>query len=146
VICLEPTTWEASGEWNKQPSYAVVHHYSFRNVAKARAKDSTGRIQKGFFGRRRLDLLSKGIANYQWQLNSHPVEDAGEMERSNIDLAHARQKAKILPHLSNFIPSPTRSLCTPKRSGSTFKHQCSSGGSSSQRPKVLDALDTSDRE
>jgi hypothetical protein len=130
--------------------YSVVH-YDFSNAAKARAKDSTGRIQKGFFSRRRLDLLSKGIASNQRRPSSYAGGDAGELERSNIDLAHARQKTDTSPNhgISSFIPSPTRfSPCTPKsrKSRLMLMQQHSSGGSSSQRSKVIDALDTSDRE
>jgi hypothetical protein len=124
-------------------------HFDPRNAAKARAKDFTGRIQKAFFGRRRLDLLSKGIANNQREPCSYAGAEAeAESDRPNIDLAHARHRSPY-HGVSAFIPSPTRfSPCTPRstKSTSVLVQQYDSGASSTQRSQVIDALDVSDRE
>ncbi|KAG6916172.1 hypothetical protein DXG01_008145 [Tephrocybe rancida] len=65
-----------------------------RNAAKARAKDSTGRIQKGYFGRKRLNMLSNGIpgrtSSRSWDA-APPGVDPGPIStpRIAIELAHA---------------------------------------------------------
>jgi hypothetical protein len=129
--------------------FAPLTHRDPRNAAKARARDSTGRIQKVFLGRRRLDLLSKGIANNQREPSSYTGGEA-DSDRPDIDLAHARQqtdRSHSNHGVTSFIPSPTRlSFCTPKskKSVSTLMQQYNSGDT--QRSKVIDALDTSDRE
>lgn len=125
-------------------SISITHCY-FRNAAKARAKDSAGRIQKVFFGRRRLDLLSKGISR-ESSYNQFYADGKGR-NLTSLDLAHSKQTTGH--DVSSFIPIPTRfppSTPRTRKSGSRIRQQCSSGSNSSQRSKVIDALDTSDRE
>jgi hypothetical protein len=129
--------------------FCFAAHRYFRNAAKARVKDSTGRIQKVFFGRRRLDLLSKGITNNLRESSYHGK--GSKLTSLSIDLAHSKQTTEISSRHDgqSFIHSPTRFFSsTPgtRRSGLRTGQQCSSGSSSSQCSKVIDALDTSDRE
>ncbi|KAK2460165.1 hypothetical protein APHAL10511_007844 [Amanita phalloides] len=58
-----------------------------RNTVKLKLKDATGRAQKGFFGRQRLEMLSKGlIPNHKASKNDIP----GNSKRSEITLSHAK--------------------------------------------------------
>ncbi|XP_006459041.1 hypothetical protein AGABI2DRAFT_116000 [Agaricus bisporus var. bisporus H97] len=65
-----------------------------RNAAKARSRDKTGRIQKDFFGRRRLNILSKGLAAAP---RSREVVTGGSVLATHapIELGHAKKATVI---------------------------------------------------
>ncbi|KAJ7183224.1 hypothetical protein C8R46DRAFT_1344105 [Mycena filopes] len=111
-----------------------------RNAARARSKDATGRAHKNFFGRQRLDILSKGL--------SGRVPSGGSssglgprITASDIALSHAKH---LVPPLdreevvfnSNTTPSVPTHLTNP-----TPSHMGSSSGS---RSRILEALDTTE--
>ncbi|KIJ98472.1 hypothetical protein K443DRAFT_133423 [Laccaria amethystina LaAM-08-1] len=110
-----------------------------RNAAKARTRDVVGRQQKGFFGRQRLNILSKGLQTSTPKLSRDAPDPRAKEE---ITLAHAHSK---------HIPEPTSSMhklpSTPppgkRRRVLMEAHTSSSGasGSSRRQSKVLDALD-----
>jgi hypothetical protein len=114
----------------------------FSNVAKARARDTTTRKQKGFFGRKRLEILGKCL-----QIGRGP-DRALEVERktlqdvvSGIDLAHAK---RLLPKKSaapSFSSAETAYLTTKSRKNNTVH----SSSSSSRSSRVIQALDESER-
>ncbi|KAF8071646.1 hypothetical protein FPV67DRAFT_1778839 [Lyophyllum atratum] len=117
-----------------------------RNAAKARSKDSTGRIQKGFFGRRRLDMLSKGLASRTHDTAPSSPSQKGGAAISAISFAHAKARAEVGGPGSpvySYIPGSTRVPSTP---GSGMENGAagvgSSSGSSRRSSRVLDALDT----
>jgi hypothetical protein len=123
-----------------------VDPYS-RNAAKARTKDSAGRIQKGFFSKRRLDMLSKGLAPNQRERGAPICAGAREPGQSDIGLTHAKQGIDTSPHILGFIPSPARFFPrTPnsRKHGRCFNHE-SSAGNSTRSSRVIEALDTSER-
>lgn len=114
-----------------------------RNAAKARSKDATGRVQKGYFGRQRLQALTKGLRT-QSRVNasgqSRPTDKACE-----IDLAHAKRDMQLSTVI---IPAtPKNKSFIPKQSSSGSRTNGSSAGGSSRTrsSKVLAALDTSER-
>ncbi|KAG6816644.1 hypothetical protein H0H87_004390 [Tephrocybe sp. NHM501043] len=67
---------------------------------KARSKDSMGRIQKTFFGRQRLNMLSNGIPTRRGWLSSRPETPAVDASKisvgilSEIGLTHAKGPVK----------------------------------------------------
>ncbi|RDB26271.1 hypothetical protein Hypma_006357 [Hypsizygus marmoreus] len=115
-----------------------------RNAAKARSRDATGRIQKGFFGRRRFDMLSKGLASkgpVEDEAPSHLGKGAGDL---GLSLAHARNHTDFTtPVQSRSVVLPPKRFppATPKSKWSGNSASTSSGkGHRSSR--VLDVLDT----
>lgn len=126
-------------------------YLSLRNAAKARSRDTTGRVQKGFFGRQRLDMLSKGLSANQERTQN--LKHVRENPVSDIGLAHARPKSSVAMNedisLDGFIPAPIHiSPCTPKSKARKSKYLSDSASSSSSCPprsEVLNALDTSER-
>lgn len=71
--------------------------FIFRNVARTRFRDSTRRVQKNHFGRRRLGILSRDLAN-----GPHPRTEKPNCGISGIQLEHAQRDISRLLH-----PSPT---------------------------------------
>ena len=63
-------------------------HQSFRNVARTRFRDSTRRVQKNHFGRRRLGILSRGLVNG----THHATEEDTTSGISSILLEHAQRE------------------------------------------------------
>jgi hypothetical protein len=122
-----------------------------RNAAKARSKDTTGRAQKDFFGRQRLNILSKGLIANSRGLDVPAGKRQSEGSMFDIGLAHAKCNP-LTPevHQHSFIPSPVYvSPCAPKFKSKSFTHYASSSSTGSNRSsssKVLDALDMSERE
>lgn len=139
-------TWEGKGIHKTYPShhFAEQHH---RNAAKARSKDSTGRIQKGFFSKRRLDMLSQGLAPNRGDHGAPVYAGTREAGRSDIGLAHAKHRLESRQDVVGFIPSPTRfSPRTPNsRKSSKRFNQTGSSSNSTQSSKVIEALDISER-
>ncbi|KAG1887350.1 hypothetical protein F4604DRAFT_1245263 [Suillus subluteus] len=108
-----------------------------RNAARARTKDSTGRVQKRHFGQQRL---AAALCNTK--------EERGKPERMSlksvlhqINLAHAQRDAKI----KGSRPSIAHSISTSR--DPSFAHGTSFGTSKrrKQPSKILRTLDLSDR-
>ncbi|KAK0470087.1 uncharacterized protein EV420DRAFT_1757707 [Desarmillaria tabescens] len=95
-----------------------------KNAAKIRSRDAAGRQQKRFFGRQRLNLLSK-----RRSINSPTSRN---QPQPSISLAHAKQNSTLQPQ--GYIPSPSKPPKS-KRDGPS---------SASNSSKVLEALDTSE--
>lgn len=72
--------------FNALPSQPGVSPLSIRNFARARFRDSTRRVQKSHFGRRRLEILSRGLGN---RVQSKEEESSGI---SGILLEHAMRE------------------------------------------------------
>ena len=113
-----------------------------RNAAKARVKDTKGRLEKSFFGQRRLCAASQAMRR-----NNIPLE--GKLGGANISLGHA--KRQIPPNndliTTSFIPSPIDvSPSTPgSRTRTKQRLEAHSSSFNVGRSKVLDALDVSER-
>ncbi|KAK0449879.1 hypothetical protein EV421DRAFT_1777424 [Armillaria borealis] len=97
-----------------------------KNAAKVRSRDAAGRQQKRFFGRQRLNLLSK-----RRSINSPTSRN---QPQPSISLAHVKQNSTLSLSPRGYIPSPSK----PRKS----KRDGPSSASSSS--KVLEALDTSE--
>ena len=114
-----------------------------RNAAKARVKDTTGRLEKSFFGQRRLCAASQAMRR-----NNIPLDQS--LGGANISLGHA--KRRIPPNndviASSFIPSPIDvSPSTPRSRRRTQKRiQAYSSSSDVGRSKAIDVLDVSERQ
>ncbi|KAH9954273.1 hypothetical protein BC827DRAFT_970607 [Russula dissimulans] len=67
----------------------------FRNVARTRFRNSTRRVQKDHFGRRRLGILSHGLAN-----GTHTQEEETSAGMSSILLEHAQRVISRPPAMS----------------------------------------------
>ncbi|KZP31783.1 hypothetical protein FIBSPDRAFT_580167 [Athelia psychrophila] len=113
-----------------------------RNAAMARSRDATGRVQKGYFGRQRMEALTRGL---QAEQNDSP--NGGLHLRScSIDLAHAQHDA---PLDDTSYPSPTTPQSNPienrlPSSSGSKTHGSSSSRSSIRSSKVLLAMDTTE--
>lgn len=104
-----------------------------RNAARARSKDTTGRVQRSHFSRQRLDILSKGLGG----LIPSGETSSGcgpRVTASDIALSHAKHLEVLEDQNGGFIPHPH----IPSKS-----HKRSSSGSRTSR--VLEALDTTER-
>ena len=91
-----------------------------RNVARTRFRDSTRRVQKNHFGRRRLGILSRGLVN-----GTHPTEEQTTSGISGILLEHAQRE----------ISRPSRSSPV-QRTGVRHAGPSSSTGSSTSGSNV----------
>ncbi|KAG5653641.1 hypothetical protein H0H81_011743 [Sphagnurus paluster] len=120
-----------------------------RNFAKARSKDSAGRIQKGHFGRRRLDMLAKGIGGASQTRTHHrnsppsPLMTGKGTGVAAISLAHARSASgggenEGRSAAISYIPGSTKVPSTPVSGPGSG----ASVGSSGHRSRVLEAVDT----
>jgi hypothetical protein len=69
-------------------SSSQTSHQSLRNVARTRFRDSTRRVQKNHFGRRRLGILSRGLVNG----THHATEEETTSGISSILLEHAQRE------------------------------------------------------
>lgn len=89
-----------------QYRYFSNHLLSTRNFARARFRDSTRRAQKSHFGRRRLEILSRGLGNGAYS-NSKEEESSGI---SGILLEHAQRDFSHLPEYmhSNRTEEPVK--------------------------------------
>ncbi|KAJ7690143.1 hypothetical protein B0H17DRAFT_1201930 [Mycena rosella] len=106
-----------------------------RNAARARSKDATGRVHKNFFGRQRLDILSKGLSG-RAPSGGSSSGCGPRVSASDIGLSHARHLApdqNTVP-VPQFLPPPERKRTSHTRS--------SSGSIGTSR--VLEALDTTE--
>ena len=114
-----------------------------RNAAKARVKDTKGRLEKSFFGQRRLCAASQAMKR-----NNIPLEEG--LGCANISLGHAKRKIPPNDDLltSSFIPNPIDiSTATPRSPRRTKRRlEAHSSGSDVGGSKVLDALDVSERQ
>ncbi|KAF9448654.1 hypothetical protein P691DRAFT_800434 [Macrolepiota fuliginosa MF-IS2] len=89
-----------------------------RNAAKARSRDKTGRIQKDFFGRRRLNILSKGLGVLP---RSEEIvtgwSNCSVAARDSIELGHARKTILIQrdDKMLSSVSTPTSGLHGSKK-------------------------------
>ncbi|KAK0495205.1 hypothetical protein EDD18DRAFT_1354417 [Armillaria luteobubalina] len=97
-----------------------------KNAAKIRSRDAAGRQQKRFFGRQRLNLLSK-----RRSINSPTPKN---QPQPSISLAHAKQNSTLSLSPRGYIPSPSK----------PWKSKRDGPSSASSSSKVLEALDTSE--
>ncbi|KAF8150883.1 hypothetical protein B0H34DRAFT_155043 [Crassisporium funariophilum] len=119
-----------------------------RNAAKTRVKDTTSRLQKGHFGRQRLDMLSKGLSATKpsEKPNSNQTTNSGI---ADITLAHAkhRRQSKEDANIATFVPSPVRvAPCTPRSARQRRRLEAHTSSSNASKSQVLEALDTSERQ
>ena len=119
-----------------------------RNAAKARTRDAIGRLQKGFFGRRRLEMLSKGLVG-QGQEKTLSTSTSKDLEYNppvvTIDLAHAKRNIQ-LPLRGKLISTATRHpLHTSVQRESDVSNKTGNAHGGFRSSKVLNALDVSDR-
>lgn len=104
------------------------------NAAKARTRDTQGRMQKGHFGRRRLEILSKDIGTTTRRALS------STRNAIDINLAHA---TPIIPKLYSPQPSivpPTPPLNGPATDTYASRKQVA------RTSRVIKALDHTERE
>ncbi|KAF9007552.1 hypothetical protein BDQ17DRAFT_1350869 [Cyathus striatus] len=139
-----------------------------RNAARARIKDHTSRIQKGFFGKQRLDILAKGfaISNSQSETaesnldrnavstNTADLKLVDSTPRVQFAFAHASKKGENEgvreEYRIGYIPTPIHvSPSTPKsreRLKRRLHSNSSSNGSNGRaRSNVLGSLETAER-
>lgn len=128
---------------------ALLTSGPFRNVARTRFRDSTRRVQKNHFGRRRLGILSRGLVN---GTHTNRTEEP-TCGISGILLEHAQREIPR-PPISNAAcetgaldalsfdrspatgPSRTGSSVTP--SSSKVTHALGSGNCESPQPLSSD--------
>jgi hypothetical protein len=106
-----------------------------RSAARARSKDSTGRVHKAYFGRQRLEILSKALCGPAPSGAGSSNANCARVSASDIAFSHARH-----PALEELHPDPTPAA--PKLRNKS--HNRSSSGSS-RSSRVLEALDTTER-
>jgi len=134
-----------------------------RNAAKAKTRDKSGKVQKEFFGRRRLNLLSKGLG-IQSRLLPKEVTGAKAsgtlIARSSINLNHVKRTEPLLVnHAHNSESFKSTPSTSRKRTRDNILDRttsssspCSKGSlisSSSFKPtksKLLQQLDIHERE
>lgn len=122
-----------------------------RNAAKARSRDATGRAHKGFFGRQRLEMLSKGlICASKGEKQPVSAEGSGHKMAGEISLAHAKRmelpsRDQHSHQIRNYIPSPTNTSDNGPRSKITNNEAGSDWNEKRHSSKVLEALDTAER-
>jgi len=110
---------------------------------KARSKDTVGRQQKGFFGRKRLDILSKGLCTSNATEITTFLSSKGP---ENIDFAHARKKIPLDDRiLRSYIPSPVHVSPSTPRSHKRTRKEAHTSSSGTRHAKVIEALDTLER-
>lgn len=111
-----------------------------RNAVRVRTRDTIGRKQKLFFGRKRLDMLAKGISGAPQPNITRSVLDATRKGPEDIALAHAiGKRKKDLPRNDILIPVLPSTVSSRQRKGQEA-HTSSSG-----RSEILDKLDVSER-
>ena len=138
----------ASKSYRDSPNQRSIHLNS-RNVARTRFRDSTRRVQKNHFGRRRLGILSRGLVN---GTHTNRTEEP-TCGISGILLEHAQREIPR-PPISNAAcetgaldalsfdrspatgPSRTGSSVTP--SSSKVTHALGSGNCESPQPLSSD--------
>lgn len=84
-----------------------------RNAAKARGRDVTTRLQKGYFKEKKLEVLTKRLSTTSGEHSC--AKDS--LSRVGIPFAHAqsRQKPESSDDAMSFIPSPVKFAPVSKR-------------------------------
>ena len=122
---------------------SLMSWVAFRNAAKARSKDATGRVQKVFFGRQRLNALTKGLRT-QVSCDSPGQSGLDERARSQIDLAHAKRDMQMTG--SYMVPAtPQQRSYTSRQPYAKHGTNRSASSTRTRSSKVLAVLDTSER-
>lgn len=115
-----------------------------RNAAMARSRDATGRVQKGYFGRQRMEALTRGLQAEQKNVPNGELN----LRSCSIDLAHA-QRDGPLDDTSYRSPTTPQQNSTNNRlapSSGSKTHESRSSRDSIRSSKVLLAMDTTERE
>lgn len=105
----------------------------FRNVARTRFRDSTRRVQKNHFGRRRLAILSRGLVN-----GTHATEEETTSGISSILLEHAQREISRPSKSSPVQQTGARRAFTHDPPSSTGP---STSGSNVARPHLTRTVD-----
>jgi hypothetical protein len=114
---------------------------------KIRSKDTVGRQQKGFFGRQRLDLLSKGLCTSNTTEIPKIAPFLSSRGAEDIEFAHARQKISVDDViLRSYIPSPIRVSPSTPRSHKRTRKEAHTSSSGTRHSRALEALDTLERQ
>lgn len=127
-----------------------------RNAAKARSRDKTGRVQKDFFVRKRLSILSKGLAAAPCPQEVTPTTCA------SINLEHARKatsaqrdtgKTDLTLHSTDSVSVSRKRKRGQSNIETSSSSPCSkvsvktgSSATKSTRSKLLQQLDLMERE
>ncbi|KAJ3556457.1 hypothetical protein NP233_g11975 [Leucocoprinus birnbaumii] len=141
-----------------------------RNAVKARTRDKFGKAQKEFFGRRRLNLLSKGLGvqprfGFGENIHGGAKSSRSTAARASIDLNHAKKamsaweddapSSEAMNSTSSGSRKPKRddvsnlaaSSSSPTLSkGSTTATSSASSASVRTKSKLLQQLDLLERE
>jgi hypothetical protein len=104
----------------------------FRNVARTRFRDSTRRVQKNHFGRRRLGILSRGLVN-----GTQATEEETTAGISSILLEHAQREISRSSRSSPVQQTEARRAFTHNPPLSTGS---STSGSNVARPHLRSTL------
>jgi hypothetical protein len=70
-----------------------------RNAAKAKSRDKTGNFQKNFFGRRRLNLFSKGLSAHSCLDTGTPgygIRKTTTTAQASFNFGHAKKSRSLL--------------------------------------------------
>lgn len=127
---------------------SIIHVFA-RNAAKARSRDKTGRIQKDFFGRRRLTILSKGLAAAP---RSRDLISGGSVSttRASIELGHAKNitapREKPRSSAGQYERDCSKINTSSSSPGSKRSAQTGSSSIKSTKSKLLQELDFIERE
>jgi hypothetical protein len=100
----------------------------FRNFARTRFRDSTRRVQKNHFGRRRLGILSRSLAN-----GAHSKDKEVAPGISSILLEHAQRE---MSHPQTSFRAPR---AEPLGVFTTSPSRSSRMGSEATNPRILDS-------
>lgn len=112
-------------------------------MARARAKDETGKVQRNHFGKQRLNILGKNLGASRKRNPQLPSRNASGPE--GINLAHAHRDVG----LTN-APAEDRTLRVPHSvqpvsANGSESHKSSSPASRSHSSRILYTLDASER-
>ncbi|PPR05975.1 hypothetical protein CVT24_004639 [Panaeolus cyanescens] len=115
-----------------------------RYAARARAKDAVGKLQKGYFGRQKLNVLSQNLStNAVYQQTKKRSKDGALNE---ISLSHAKRKVSTEEEddFYSYIPSPTRPNLRTPRSRKVGTWSAHTSSPNVRHSEILEALDTSE--
>jgi hypothetical protein len=123
---------------------------SNRNTVKAKGRDRTARIQKDFFGKQKMNILSRGlVANTEINSQGTAATTGKNIGVADISLAHARQKIQLPKGSENiWIPEPysySSGTSSSPRIGTTRTRKDTHSAKSNSKAKILKYLDQNER-
>ena len=111
----------------------------YRNAARARVKDATGKAQRAHFGKKRFEVLQTGLSKSRAVKSNSAKEMASRLPE--ISLAHAKR------HLEG--PAAEFAMGTewqsPRMSPTMSGKRCRSPSAASHRSRILHTLDAESR-